>query len=126
RGVGLVPFYEEGVITTKQACEYQHIQFVLTQRFGLLHLGFHLQQQLLHLAGPGLLEFFFDEGELSQMMHVAQRLNEPVALIAQEAIMYAGATKLRSNANGIESGAPSTGMSGIMGEAIGRADVHPP
>jgi hypothetical protein len=56
----LVPFSEELIIATKAAGEHQDIQFVLAQRFGSLHLGFHVQQQLFHLAGPGLLEFFFE------------------------------------------------------------------
>src|SRR5947209_14161491 len=72
------------------------------QGLGSLHLGFHLQQQLFHLARPGLLEFFLNKGQLPQMMHIAPRLNEAVALIAQQAIMDARATKRRSNANGIE------------------------
>lgn len=66
-----VPFCQEGVIATKQACEYQDIQFVLAQRFGLLDLGFHVQQQVFHLVRPVLLEFFFEEGQFTQVMHVA-------------------------------------------------------
>jgi hypothetical protein len=60
------------------------------------------------------------------MMHVAPCLGEGVALIAQQPIMDAGATKLWSNANGIKSFAPSTAMSRVVGESIGRADVDPP
>src|SRR5258707_10016005 len=60
------------------------------------------------------------------MMHVAPGVGEAVALIAAEAIMDTGATKLWRNANGIQSGAPSTGMSRIVGESSSRADVHPP
>src|SRR5260370_24136770 len=60
------------------------------------------------------------------MMHVAPGVGEAVALIAAEAIMDAGATKLWRNANGIQSGAPATGMRRIVGESSSRADVHPP
>src|SRR5438132_3638640 len=60
------------------------------------------------------------------MMHVAPGVGEAVALIAAEAIMDAGATKLWRNANGIQSGAPSTGMSRVVGESSSRTDVHPP
>src|SRR5712691_91669 len=126
RGIGLVPFCEDLVIATKEACQHEDIQFMLAQHFGLLHLGFHFQQELFHLPGPQLLKFFFEKGQLSQMMDVAQRLGEAVALIAQEAIVDAGATKLWSNANGIQSRAPSPGMSRVVGESIGRADVDPP
>src|SRR5260221_2156780 len=59
-------------------------------------------------------------------MHVAQGLGEAVALIAGQAIMDAGTTKLRSNANRIKSGATSAAMSCVMGESLGRADVDPP
>ncbi len=105
----MVAFCKNAVIATKQACEHQDIEFVLAQRFGALHLGFHVQQQLFHRACPSLLEFFFHKGQFAQMMHVAQRLNEAVALIAQEAIMDAGATKLRRNANGIQGWRPRLG-----------------
>ena len=71
RGIGLVAFGQEGVIATKEVCQQRSIQFVLAQRFGSLYRGFHLQQELFHLPGPQLLEFFFDEGQLAQMMHVA-------------------------------------------------------
>src|SRR5260221_3638681 len=60
------------------------------------------------------------------MMHVAPGMGEAVALIAAEAIMDAGATKRLSNANGIQSGAPSLGMSRVVGKSISRADVDPP
>src|SRR2546423_15089949 len=99
---------------------------MLAQRFGALHLSFHFQERLLHLPGPGLLAFFFEEGELAQMMHIAPSLDEGVALIAPQSIMDAGATKLGRNANGIEGFAPSLGMSGVVGKSIGRADMDPP
>src|SRR2546425_3615309 len=38
RGVGLVAFCEKLIIATQQAREQQDIQFMLTQRFGLLDL----------------------------------------------------------------------------------------
>src|SRR5258708_6070787 len=50
RGVGLVPFCQDLIIAMKQACERQDIQFVLAQRFGSLDLGFHIQEQVFHLA----------------------------------------------------------------------------
>ena len=57
---------------------------------------------------------------------MTQGLNEPVALIAKPAIMDTGATKLGSNANGIQRFASSIGMSRIVGEWSSRADVDPP
>ena len=60
-----------------------------------------------------------DEGELAQMMHVAQCLGEAVALIAHQAVMDAGATELLSNANGIQSGAPSARMRCVVSESLG-------
>src|SRR5438874_1188698 len=103
---------ERGEITAN-ATEHGHhlcIQVWLVGCFGSLHLGFHREQQLFHLPGPGLLEFFFDEGELTQMMHIAPGLREGVALIALPSIMAAFATKLWRNANGIQRFAPATGM----------------
>ena len=94
--------------------------------FGLLHLGFHVQQELFHFPGPALLEFFFHEGEFAQMMHVAPGVGEAVAPIAAEAIMDAGATKLGSNANGVERRTSSARMSCVVGELIRRADMDPP
>src|SRR5256714_10284394 len=124
--IGEVAFGKDLIVATQEACQHQGIQFVLAQGLGSLHLGFHLQQQLFHLARPGLLEFFLNKGQLPQMMHIAPRLNEAVALIAQQAIMDARATKRRSNANGIECLASSARMSGIVGKSIRRADVDPP
>src|SRR5260370_41325366 len=47
RGGGLAWYAsrQEGGIATKQACQQQRIQFVLAQRFGSPHLGFHVHQQ---------------------------------------------------------------------------------
>ena len=104
RGIGLVAFGQDGVIATKQVC----------------------QQQRFHRAGPGLLEFFFDAGQFAQMMHVAQRVGETVALLAQEAIMDTGTMKCWCNTNSIQGGTPSSGMSSRVGEAIRRADMDPP
>ena|SRR5579863_6440944 len=36
RGIGQIAFGEDFIIATKQACEYQEIQLVLTCRFGSL------------------------------------------------------------------------------------------
>ncbi len=44
-------------------------------------------------------------------MHITERLREGVALIAHQPIMDAGATKLWSNANRIESLTTSAAMS---------------
>ena len=60
------------------------------------------------------------------MVHVAQGLREPVALIAQVAIMAAFATKPGSNANRIQRFAPAILMSRVVGESLGRADMDPP
>src|SRR5260370_28949651 len=59
-------------------------------------------------------------------MDVAPGVGERVDLIAAEAIMDAGATKLGSNGNGIERLASATVMSRVVSESIGRADVDPP
>src|SRR6266852_9815840 len=61
-GIGGVAFCEELVIATKEACQHQHIQFVLACSFGLLDLGFHLQEESFHLACPDLFEDFFHKG----------------------------------------------------------------
>src|SRR5437867_9717631 len=41
-GISGIAFGEDLVIATQQACQHQHIQFVLTQSFGSLDLGFHV------------------------------------------------------------------------------------
>src|SRR5258708_7132288 len=60
RRIGEVAFCKDLIIATQEACEHQDIQFVLAQSFGLLHPGFHFQQEIFHRARPGLLEFFFE------------------------------------------------------------------
>jgi hypothetical protein len=71
-------------------------------------------------------EFFFNKGQLAQVMHIAPCLHEAVALIAVQPIMAAFATKQRCNANGIKSGATSGRVSCVVSESVSRADVDPP
>ena len=126
RGIGEVAFGEEFLIATKQRRQHCSFQLMLASRFGSLHLRFHGEQQVFHLACPRLFEFFLDKGQFPQMMDVAPGLREGVALIALQGIMDAGPTKLWRNANGIQRFAPSAPMSCVVGEAIRRADVNPP
>ena len=126
RGIGLIALDEELIIATKQACQQQQIQLVLAQGFSPLDLGFHFQQEILHLASPSLLEFFLYKGQFSQVMDIAPGVGEAVALIALQSIMDAGASKQWRNANGIKRFAPAALMSRVVGEPISRADVDPP
>jgi hypothetical protein len=71
-------------------------------------------------------KFFFNEGEVAQMMDVAKGLGELVAVIARQPIMDRDPHKLRSNPNSIHALTPSAWMDSIVGKLIRCADVDPP
>lgn len=50
--------------------QYTQIQFVLAQRFGLLSLSFHVQEQIFHRSSPGLPQSFLDKRDVASVMDV--------------------------------------------------------
>ncbi len=56
----------------------------------------HLAQQRFHVGGPRLMILLLEEGQLAQMMDVAQRMaTRPIHAIAAPAVMHAHAAVVR-------------------------------
>lgn len=88
----------------------------MTSRFGLIDMCLHTYQQINELVGPGLLVLLSQEGELSQVMHIAESMALAVDPVAAPSIMHAQPLQAWSDANGLESFSPPLGMVGVMGE----------
>src|SRR5579859_3236897 len=54
----------------------------------LLDSSFAVQEQFFHLRSPGLLLLFLQEGQVPQMMHVAERMLAHIQPIRPPAIMH--------------------------------------
>lgn len=106
------------LIALKQFGEDGQLQGVSPLHLGLLNLRFHGQQEFFHRYGPRLLQLFFHKRQFAQVMKIAQRFGERVALITLQSIMHTCAVKAWGNANGIQTSAPSAWMSGVMGQPI--------
>jgi len=52
RGIGLVSLHQDLLKAAQQFRQDQQISCLLAQGFGLLSLGFHVQQQVFHRAFP--------------------------------------------------------------------------
>jgi hypothetical protein len=91
----------------------------------LINGGFHVQQQLFHLFGPGLLKLFIQEDQFSQMVHITQAVLTGVAPIGLPAIMHAHSVEVFEDANGVQRFVTPFGMHRIVGELLRRAHMHP-
>ncbi len=125
RRVGSISLVDQGVIAAMKSAQSQHIQFVLVGLSCLLHRLLHVQKQVFHFSGPGLLKHFLNEGQFSQMMDIAQSMTTRVALIAHQPIMHARPRELRQDPNGCQRFTSSFWMGSVMGQVIGRADMNP-
>src|SRR5215472_15556535 len=74
RQVGLIALGQQSCIASFPVGHLQRMQEASTLGSCLRDGGFHIQQQLVHLSGPGLLLLFVQEGQLPQMMHVTERM----------------------------------------------------
>jgi hypothetical protein len=91
----------------------------------LLDGGFAVQQQRLHLACPVLLVLFVQEGQIAQMVDVAQRVLTGILPIGTPAIMHTHSLKALKNADSVQGLFAPLGMDGIMRQLLGRTDMHP-
>lgn len=89
--VALKTLPDEGAVLEMEVGELDYIKLHVPCVFGLGHRLLHVQQQLLHLLGPWLLQLFFYEGQFPQVVDIAQRVLAGVAWINLVAIVDGGA-----------------------------------
>src|SRR5260370_250522 len=117
-GISRVACCQQVLVALAQVQPGQAIQCALAARSCLLDGLFHLQEQLFHLIGPGLFEDLGHKDQLTQMMHVAQRMGTEVALVAVPAIMHTRSMKPSHNANGVHGRFPTCGMHPLVRQAV--------
>jgi hypothetical protein len=86
----------------------------------------HLAQQGFEVGRPRLLILLLQEGELAQVMHLAQRMTTlRVHAVAAPAVMQTHAREVRQDADGSGSFVPTPGVDGVVREPTRARHLRP-
>jgi hypothetical protein len=86
----------------------------------------HLTQQFLEILGPGLVIRLCQEGELAEVVDVAQCVAAGgVGAVARPAVMDADSAKAWQNADGIRRLRSALGVNGVVRQPSGAGHLHP-
>ena len=124
--VGGEPSGDEGVVAGNEGAVHHRIELWLVLAPRLIGGGFHLAQEPLERGRPALLILLFQEGQLAQMMDVAQRMAAlRLGLVGLPAIMHADAGVRWQDANRVGRFAAAPRVDRMVGEAGSAGHVRP-
>ncbi len=105
RWVGLVlqiALQEQAAVVFNQSLRQRQGQVRLPRRFGVFHLGFPGQHQVVHPSSPRLVLLFLQKGPVAHVVDIAEGMPAVILAIPAPAIMHTHALNVLEDADGLQ------------------------
>src|SRR5258708_7485726 len=120
RRVGLIACFKQSHKLRFPVFSLQWVQARAALVASLLDGGFDVQQQADHLSCPGLVLLFGEKGQLTQVMHVTERMLAQIVPVRLPAVMHTDSLEVLEDADGIQGLLAAFGMDLIVRQLLGR------